>query len=83
VREAAGPPEDKVNSRAPEELSKVVGLEAVEVAPNFSSADPSVESSFTRSESPMEENAPETSKLPEQSQNVIENKGPAAAEVHG
>jgi len=31
-----------------------------------------------RSESPAEENAGETSKSPEQSENVIENKGPAA-----
>jgi hypothetical protein len=31
-----------------------------------------------RSESPKEENAPETSKSPEQSENVIENKEPAA-----
>ena len=32
-------------------------------------------------ESPAEENAPETPKSPEQSQNVIENKGPAAEGV--
>ncbi len=32
-------------------------------------------------ESPAEENAPETSKSPEQSENVIENKGPAAEGV--
>ncbi len=32
-------------------------------------------------ESPVEENASETSKSPEQSENVIENKGPAAEEV--
>jgi hypothetical protein len=31
-----------------------------------------------RTESPAEENAAETSKSPEQSENVIENKGPAA-----
>jgi hypothetical protein len=34
-----------------------------------------------RSESPKEQNAAETSKSPEQSENVIENKGPAAEEV--
>jgi hypothetical protein len=34
-----------------------------------------------RSESPEEENAPETPKSPEQSQGVIENKGPAAEGV--
>ena len=32
-------------------------------------------------ESPAEENAGETSKSPEQSENVIENKGPAAEGV--
>ena len=34
--------------------------------------------SATQTESPAEENAGETSKSPEQSENVIENKGPAA-----
>jgi len=33
-------------------------------------------------ESPEEENAPETSKSPEQSQNVIENKGAALEEIN-
>ena len=33
-------------------------------------------------ESPAEENADETPKSPEQSENVIENKGPAAEGVH-
>jgi len=33
-------------------------------------------------ESPAEENATQTPKSPEQSENVIENKGPAAEEVH-
>ena len=33
-------------------------------------------------ESPAEENAPETSKSPEQSQNVIENKGAALEEIN-
>ena len=32
-------------------------------------------------ESPAEENAAQTPKSPEQSENVIENKGPAAEEV--
>jgi len=36
-----------------------------------------------RAESPKGENASETSKSPEQSENVIENKGPAAAKVRG
>jgi hypothetical protein len=39
--------------------------------------------SATQTESPKEENAGETSKSPEQSENVIENKAPAAAEVRG
>ena len=34
-----------------------------------------------RTESPAEENAAETPKSPEQSENVIENKGPAAEGV--
>ena len=77
-------------SRAAEELSKVVGLDAAaEVAPNFSSAgaDPSLGSgqalkvSATQTESPAEENAGETSKSPEQSENVLENKGPSAKGV--
>ena len=34
-----------------------------------------------RTESPVEENATQTRKSPEQSENVIENKGPAAEEV--
>ena len=36
-----------------------------------------------RTKSPAEENAGETSKSPEQSENVIENKGPAAEGVCG
>ena len=35
-----------------------------------------------RSESPAEENGGETSKSPEQSENVLENKEPAAEGVH-
>jgi len=34
-------------------------------------------------ESPNEENASETPKSAEQSQNVVENKGPAAEEING
>ena len=54
-----------------------------EVAPNFSSASADLKVSATDhgTESPAEENAGETSKSPEQSENVIENKGPAAEGV--
>jgi len=67
-------------------------LQPAEVAPNFSSAgaDPSLRSGQAlkvsatdqRTESPAEERATETSKSPEQSQNVIENKAPAAEKVN-
>jgi len=88
----ASPPGNEPDDRAAEELSKVVGLEGgAEVAPNFSSAgaDPSLGSeqapkaSATNdgTESPAEENGGETSKSPEQSQHVIENKAPAAEGV--
>jgi hypothetical protein len=79
----ASPPGNEPNDRAAEELSKVVGLEGAEVAPNFSSAGAGLKASATDhgTESPKEENAPETSKSPEQSQNVIENKAPAVEEV--
>jgi len=87
----ASPPGNEPDDRAAEELSKVVGLDAAEVAPNFSSvgADPSLGSeqapkaSATNhgTESPAVENAGETSKSPEQSQGVIENKAPAAKGV--
>ena len=40
-----------------------------------------VEGLDARTESPEEENAGETSKSPEQSENVLENKGPAAEGV--
>jgi hypothetical protein len=56
------PPRNEPNDRAAEELSKVVGLDAV-------------------TESPAEENAAQTPKSPEQSENVIENKGSAAEGV--
>ncbi len=54
-----------------------------EVAPNFSSASADLKVSTTdhATESPAGENAAETPKSSEQSQNVIENKGPAAEEV--
>jgi len=91
VQPEASPPGNEADNRAAEELSKVVGLEAAEVAPNFSSAgaDPSLGSeqapkaSATNdgTESPAEENGGETSKSPEQSQHVIENKAPAAEGV--
>jgi len=55
-----------------------------EVEPNFSSAGADLKVSATdqRTESPAVENATETSKSPKQSQNVIENKAPAAEEVN-
>jgi hypothetical protein len=85
---AASPPDNESNDREAEELSKLVGLDSVEVAPNFSSAgaDPSpgsgqalkVSATNHGSESPAEgQGGCETSKSPEQSENVIENKGPA------
>ena len=57
--------------------------DSAEVAPNFSSASADLKVSATdhATESPAEENAGETSKSPEQSENVIENKGPAAEGV--
>jgi len=74
------PPGEGASDRAAETLRKVVGLDGAEVAPNFSSAHAGLKASATtaRSESPNEENAAETSKSPEQSENVIENKAPAA-----
>jgi hypothetical protein len=77
------PPGEESSDRAAEELSKVVGLDGAEVAPNFSSAHAGLKASATtaRSESPNEENAAETSKSPEQSENVIENKALAAEGV--
>jgi len=78
---AAGPPDNESNDREAEELSKLVGLEGAEVAPNFSSAGADVKVSATTgaTQSPEEENAAETSKSPEQSENVIENKGSAGS----
>jgi hypothetical protein len=78
-----GPPDNVSNDRGAEELSKLVGLDGAKVAPNFSSAHAGLKASAAtaRSESPKEENALETPKSPEQSENVIENKGPAAEDV--
>jgi hypothetical protein len=77
------PPGDESNDQAAQELSKLVGLDpGMEVAPNFSSADAGLKASATQTESPGEENDGETSKSPEQSENVIENKGPAAQGVN-
>ncbi|MGD0127984.1 MAG: hypothetical protein ABSF46_21700 [Terriglobia bacterium] len=85
---ADSPPGQESNDREAEELSKLVGLDRAEVAPNFSTAgaDPSpgsgqalkVSATTPRTESPQEEIAIETPKLPEQSENVIDKKGPAA-----
>jgi hypothetical protein len=69
ARPEASPPDNESSDR--------------EVAPNFSSAGVDLKDSATDhgTESPAEENAGETSKSPEQSENVIENKGPAAEGV--
>ena len=79
------PPGDEAKDRA---------AVASGVAPNFSSAHAGLKASATKAhagvqasgtaagtESQIQENAAQTLKSPEQSQNVIENKGPAAAEV--
>jgi hypothetical protein len=87
-----GPPDNVSNDQEAQELSNVVGLDpAAEVAPTFracperseGSAGAGLKASPTNpgSESPEEENAGETSKSPEQSENVAENKGPAAERV--
>jgi hypothetical protein len=82
---AASPPDNESNDREAEELSKLVGLDSGEVAPTFRACPERSEGSAhaglkasattTRTESPAEENATETPKSPEQSENVIENKG--------
>jgi len=76
----ASPPDNESNDREAQELSKLVGLDGAEVAPNFSSAGAPTGRGATNhgTESPAEQNADKTSKSPEQSENVIENKGPAA-----
>jgi len=91
TEQEAGPPDNESNDREAEELSKLVGLDAAEVTPNFSSADadPSpgsgqalkVSATNGATESPADENAGETAKSPEQSENVIENKAPAPEEA--
>jgi len=75
-----------------EELSKLVGLNNGEVAPTFRAcperreelAHAGLKASATNgtTESPAEENAGETPKSPEHSENVIENNAPAAEEVN-
>ena len=88
LAEEGSPPQPEPADRAAQELSKLVGLDGAEVAPtpqtrgsavapNFSSAEAGLEGSGTQRESPAEENAAKTSKSAEQSENVIENKGPA------
>ena len=80
TQQEEGPPDNESNDREAQELSKLVGLDGTEVAPNFSSAGADLKVSATNhgTESPAEEDAGETSKSPEQSENVSENKGPAA-----
>jgi len=77
---AASPPDNVSNDRGAEELSKLVGLDGAKVAPNFSSAGADLKVSATNgaTESPKVENALETTTSPEQSENLRENKGPAA-----
>ena len=71
---------EESNDREAQDLSKLVGLDGAEVAPNFSSAGADLKVSATNhgTESPNKENAGETSKSAEQSENVIEIKAPAA-----
>jgi len=80
TEQEAGPSDNESNDREAEELSKLVGLDGAEVAPNFSSAHAGLKASPT-TDSPKGENAPEIPKSPEQSENVIENKGPVAERV--
>ena len=67
-----GPPGDRANDREAQELSKLVGLDAAQAAPALRSASAGLKASAA-SERPTEVNTLETSKSPEQSQNVIEN----------
>jgi hypothetical protein len=86
TEQAASPPDNESNDREAEELSKLVGLDGTtEVAPNFSSAGAPTGRGATAagSESPKGENATDTAKSPEQSENVIENKEPATEGVSG
>ncbi|SPE32943.1 hypothetical protein SBA2_730006 [Acidobacteriia bacterium SbA2] len=89
----ASPPGNESNDREAQELSKLVGMDGADVAPNFracpepgegsAGVDPSPGSgqalkvSATQTDSPTEENAAETPKSPEQSENVTENNGQA------
>jgi len=90
-------PGEELDDREAQELSKLVGLEAGADTPTSvcdsgqgSEAPPSLRETQTpngrglrqpATESPKEETASETSKSPEQSQNVVENKAPAAEKV--
>jgi len=84
----AGPPDNEANDREAEELSKLVGLDGAEVTPSFracperseGSADAGLKASATNgaTERREEENAGEILKSPEQSENVVENKGSVA-----
>ena len=89
AQQEASPPDNEKNDREAEELSKLVGLEAGADTPS-SVCDPGQGSEAPRSlretQTPKgrglrqptnlpSEDAAETSKSPEQSENVIENKG--------
>jgi hypothetical protein len=83
------PDEDQRNDPEAQELSKLVGLDPnSEVAPTSGARPERSEGSAgagqKASATSLSENAAETPKSPEQSENVIENKGPAAeASTHG
>jgi len=81
----ASPPDNESNDREAQELSKLVGVDSGEVAPTFRSAHAGLKASATAalSESPKEEKVVEIPNSPEQSENVLENKGPAAKDVRG
>jgi len=93
MRHPSSPLGDEANDREAEELSKRVGLDG-EVAPNFSPADAGLKArarkkdaptgvgaAALQTESPAGEIASDTSKSPEQSHQVTENKAPALEEV--
>jgi hypothetical protein len=75
---AASPPGQESNDREVKELSKLVGLDAPK---GDADMDINVATQDGATESPKEETASVTTKGPEQSENVIENKGPAAEGV--
>jgi hypothetical protein len=91
------PPGEESNNRQAEELSRLVGLEAGADTPSSvcdsgqgSEAPPSLRETQTPNGRGLRqpanlpsEDAGETSKSPEQSENVIENKAPAGAAVRG